>query len=57
VSALGAEGLDVRAEASPMRKPFKISRLINACSVVVPSPAATSSDPISLRSSAVACDS
>jgi hypothetical protein len=47
----------IAPSASPIRSPFKISSETSAWSTGLPSPAATSSDPTSLRSSAVACDS
>jgi hypothetical protein len=43
--------------ASDTRSPLSASSEISACSAGRPSPAATSSEPSSLRSSPVACDS
>jgi hypothetical protein len=55
--ALEAQVPDIRAGGLRNSQPFKASSEISACPPGGPSPAATSSAPSSLRSSAVAWDS
>jgi hypothetical protein len=50
VTALDAERLDVRADRLGDPQAFRASSVIRACSAGLPSPAATSSPPASLRS-------
>ena len=58
VPAFETELVDVGAERFGDPQPVdRQQRLISACSAAVPSPAATSSAPTSLRSNPTACDS
>jgi len=57
VSAFKAELVDIGAEASEIRRPLIASSDIRACSLGTPGPAATSSEPTSLRSNPIAWDS